>query len=110
MAKRSISKTVKFLPEELAIIETKANELKLKPANYIRTMALDGQILKLEVPEYYNTIKELHRIGTLFNQITRRLNETGSFYYDDMQNIKEEYENLCRMLNQYLSTLRLKKL
>ncbi|MCM1524742.1 MAG: MobC family plasmid mobilization relaxosome protein [Ruminococcus sp.] len=110
MAKRNISKTVKFLPEELAKVERNASELNLKPARYIRTMAVDGQILRLEVPEYHNTIKELHRIGSLINQITRRLNETGSFYYDDMQNIKEEHENICRMLNQYLSTLRLKKL
>lgn len=110
MAKRNILKTVKFLPEELAEIEKRASELNLKTARYIRTMALDGQILKLEVPEYYQTIKELHRISALINQIARRLNETGSFYYDDMQNIKEEHENLCRMLNQYLSTLRLKKL
>lgn len=110
MAVKNLTKKFRLSSEEMQIITQKAKALNMTTSKYIRTMALDGQILKLEVPEYYNTIKELHRIGTLFNQITRRLNETGSFYYDDMQNIKEEYENLCRMLNQYLSTLRLKKL
>lgn len=110
MATKTVKKDVRFSPEEMEKIKNNAKALNMTTSMYIRTLVKDGQILRLEVPEYHNTIKELHRIGSLINQIARRLNETGSFYYDDMQNIKEEHENICRMLNQYLSTLRLKKL
>lgn len=110
MANKTVTKNVRFSPEEMDAIKAKAKALNMTTSKYIQTLVIDGQILKLCVPEYYNTIKELHRVGALLNQITRRLNETGSFYYDDMQNIKEEHENLCRMLNEYLSTLHLKKI
>lgn len=109
MSKRNYSKTIKFSPEEFEIIENKSNSINMKPANYIRTMALDGEVLKLEVPEYRSVIIEMNRIGTNINQIARRLNETGSLYYEDIKNIKEVHEELCLMLNQYLSTLRLQK-
>ncbi len=107
MSNKTIVKSIKVSPEEMKKICTKADALNITTSKYIRTMALDGKILRLEVPEYYQTIKELHRIGALLNQITRRLNETGSLYYDEMQNIKDEHENLCRMLNQYISSLKL---
>lgn len=110
MSKRSISKTVKFSPEELAKIKEKADKVNSKPAHYIRTMALDGEVYFLESPEHREIITEMHRIGANINQIAQRLNETGSLYYADMENIREEHDNLCRILSQYLSTLRLKKL
>lgn len=109
MSKRNYSKTIKFSTEEFEKIKYRSDTLNMKPANYIRTIAIDGEILKLEVPEYRSVILEMNRIGNNINQIARRLNETGSLYYDDIKNIKEVHEELCLMLNQYLSTLHLKK-
>ncbi len=110
MAKKNLTKKFRLSSDEMEIIKQKSETVNMTISKYIRTMALDGKILYLKVPEYQDTIKELHRIGGLINQIARRLNETDSFYYDDMQNIKEEHEKLCHMLNQYLSTLTLKEL
>lgn len=110
MQKKSVTKNVRFTPDEMKYIEKKSNELNMTTSKFIRTISLKGEILKLENPEYRNIILEMNRIGTNINQIARRLNETGSLYYDDVKNIKEVHEELCLMLNQYLSTLRLKKL
>ena len=75
-------------------------------SKYIRTMATEGQAVMTVIPEYYSIMTELSKIGNNVNQIARRLNEQGSFYYEEMAQIKEEYEALCRMLNQFPSTLR----
>lgn len=110
MANKNIRFTVRFSDEELNEVERKAKQMKMTTSRFIRTMAVDGQATMLEVPEYTKVIVELTKIGTNLNQITRRLNEQGSFYYEEMSEIKEEHEKICHMLNQYLSTLRLKKL
>ena len=75
-------------------------------SKYIRTMATEGQAVMTVIPEYNSIMTELSKIGNNVNQIARRLNEQGSFYYEEMAQIKEEYEALCRMLNQFPSTLR----
>lgn len=110
MANKNIRFTVRFSDEELNEVERKAKQMKMTTSRFIRTMAVDGQATMLEVPEYTKVIVELTKIGTNLNQITRRLNEQGSFYYEEMSEIKEEHEKICHMLNQYLSTLRLTKL
>lgn len=107
MKNKTVIKPVRFSPEDIAEIERKAEQMQMSTSKYIRTMAIDGQAYKLEVPEYRDIMIELIRIGTNINQIARRLNEQGSFYYEEMAQIKEEYEYLCRMLNQFPSTLRL---
>ena len=109
MAKKTQVKTIKFSPDELDRISAKMKSCKMSFSKYLRTMALEGEITILDSPEYQKVILEMNRIGNNFNQIARRLNETGSFYYDDLIDMKEEHEKLCLMLSQYLSTLRLKK-
>lgn len=108
--KKTIIKPVRFSPEEISDIEQKAKTMKMTTSRYIRTMAIDGQAVMTEVPEFTKIMVEMSKIGNNINQITRRLNEQGSFYYEEMAQIKEAHENLCRMLNQYPSILRLTKL
>lgn len=110
MTKKTLTKNIRFSPEEFSEIRKKAELSEKTTSAYIRTMALDGEVYFLESPEHREIITEMHRIGVNINQIARRLNETGSLYYADMENIREEHDNLCRILSQYLSTLRLKKL
>ena len=110
MSKKTIFKGLKLSPEEYELIIQKAELTHKKFSDYVRSMALDGEVYFLESPEHREIITEMHRIGANINQIARRLNETGSLYFADMENIREEHDNLCRILSQYLSTLRLKKL
>ena len=51
---------------------------------YLRKMAIDGYILKLDLPELREMISLLRRSGNNLNQLARRLNETGRFYAADM--------------------------
>lgn len=109
MPEKNIKKSFKISPEEYDKILSRMKSCKMSFSKYVRTMALEGEIVILDSPEYQKVILEMNRIGNNFNQIARRLNETGSFYYDDLIDMKEEHEKLCLMLSQYLSTLRLKK-
>ena len=110
MSRKPVRITVRYSPEEIEKVKFKAKEMKMITSKYIRTMSLDGEAYMLVAPEYTNVMNEMTRIGTNINQIARRLNDQGSFYYDELAEIKEEHEELCRLLNQYLSTLHLKEL
>lgn len=107
---KKIIKSVRYSSEEWSIIQNKSKNLNMKTGTYIQHISVNGKIVIVNTPEYQNIKKELNRIGVSYNQIARRLNETSSIYYDDIENMKEEFEELCRMLNVYLSTLRQQEL
>ena len=74
---------------------------------YLRKMAIDGYILKLDLPELREMISLLRRSGNNLNQIARRLNETGRFYDADMEDLLQRQEQLWQAANTILSRLAL---
>ena len=56
---------------------------------YMRKMALDGYILRLEIPELkeYVAMQRVH--SRRFNEIAKRVNETGRLYPEDVTEMKE---------------------
>ena len=72
---------------------------------YLRKMAIDGYILKLDLPELREMISLLRRSGNNLNQIARRLNETGRFYAADMEDMLLRQEQLWHTANCILTRL-----
>lgn len=103
--KKQLIKSVRYSNDEWEIIKQKAKKLNMKTGTYIQKISVEGKILIINSPEHQRILNELHKIGSNYNQIARRLNQTNSIYYDDIKDIKQEYEDLCHMLNIYLSTI-----
>ena len=72
---------------------------------YLRKMAIDGYVLKLDLPELREMISLLRRSGNNLNQIARRLNETGRFYAADMEDILQNQERIWQAASGILSRL-----
>ena len=72
---------------------------------YLRKMAIDGYILKLDLPELREMISLLRRSGNNLNQIAQRLNETGRFYAADMEDMLQRQEQLWHTANRILTRL-----
>lgn len=100
-------KQVKFSIDEWSRVEQRAADVKMKTATYIQRMAVDGKIIRLENSESRDVIKAMNRIGVSINQIARKANETHNLYAADIEKLKGEHEELCLILNQYVSGLRL---
>ena len=77
---------------------------------YLRKMAIDGQIIKLELPELKEITSLLRYTCNNINQIARKANETHSIHAKDVDDIRLEVDSTCRILNQFLSTLQSTKL
>ena len=72
---------------------------------YLRKIAIDGYIVKLDLPELREMISLLRRSSNNLNQIAKRLNETGRFYAADLEDMLWRQEQLWQTANRILSRI-----
>ena len=72
---------------------------------YLRKMAVDGYIVKLELPELSELLSLLRRTSNNVNQIARRVHETGNIYDKDLEDILQKQQELWAGVNEILSRL-----
>ncbi len=70
-------------------------------ARYLRTMAINGCIIKPDHTDIKQTNYELHKIGVNINQIAKKVNETGNIYSEDIRTIEEMMDAIWQ-LQKYL--------
>ena len=79
--KRDIQLKVRVTPEERAMIETKMAQLgTTNMGAYLRKMAIDGYVVKLDLPELRELVSLLRYSSNNINQLARRVHETGRVY------------------------------
>ena len=72
---------------------------------YMRKIAIDGLIVKLDIPQMKEMISLLRRSSNNLNQIAKRMNETGRFYDTDMEEVQMQQEQLWKLANEILTKL-----
>ena len=108
MANRNRPIQVKFrvTPEERLLIDKRMQQLgTMNMAAYLRKMAIDGYVVKLDLPELRDMISLLRRTSNNFNQIARRVNSTGRIYYEDIHEMKLMLEQQWQIGNKVLEAL-----
>lgn len=72
---------------------------------FLRKMALDGIVVKLDVPELKEMISLLRYSGNNINQIAKRLHQTGRVYEADLADVKANQERLIDLANTIITKL-----
>ena len=72
---------------------------------YLRKMAIDGHIIKLDLPELKDTRSLLRHTSDNFNQIAKRVNSTGRIYTEDITGMKELLDHIWNDFNIILQRL-----
>ena len=104
--KREVQLNFRVSPEELALIEQKMAQLGTKNREaYLRKMALDGYVVRLELPELKELVSLMRRSSNNLNQLTRRVHETGRIYDADLKDISQRQEALWDGVHQVLTQL-----
>ena len=104
--KRNIRIRFRVTPEEKVLIEEKMTQVGTSNMEaYLRKMAIDGYILKLDLPELKEMISLLRRTSNNLNQIARRTNQTGRLYWEDLGDILQNQEHLWQAANEILGKL-----
>ena len=108
MANRNRPVQVKFrvTPEERKMIDRRMEQAGISNmAAYLPKMAIDGYVVKLELPELRDFISLLRRTSNNFNQIARRVNSTDRIYADDIAEMKNLLEQIWEADNRILEKL-----
>ena len=91
--KREVQLNFRVSPEELALIEQKMAQLGTKNREaYLRKMALDGYVVRLELPELKELVSLMRYSSNNLNQLARRAHETGRIYDADLEDITRRQE------------------
>ena len=104
--KREVQLNFRVSPEELALIEQKMSQFGTKNREaYLRKMALDGYVVKLELPELKELLSLMRYTSNNLNQLTKRVHETGRIYEADLEDISQRQEQLWAGVKEILAQL-----
>lgn len=104
--KRTVQLHFMVTEHERELIRQKMTQLGTNNLGvYLRKMAIDGYIVKLELPELSELLSLLRRTSNNINQVARRVHETGNIYGTDLEDILQKQQELWDGVNKILSRL-----
>lgn len=104
--KRNIEIRFRVTPEEKILIQKKSEQAGTTNLSaYLRKIAIDGYVLKLEIPELKEIISLLRYSSNNLNQLTRRAHEVGRIYDSDLEDIQRNQEKLWDAMNTIIRSL-----
>ena len=103
---RKVQLNFRVTEREKQLIEDRMQELGTTNREaYLRKIAIDGMLVKLEVPELKEIVSWMRRTSNNVNQIARRLNETGRIYEIDITDVQNQQEQLWDILNSLITKI-----
>lgn len=106
MADHNIVKNIRMTPEELQAIQKKMELFGTTNFSaFVRKMAIDGYVVKLELPELKELVSLLRYSSNNLNQLTKRVHESGRIYDADLEDIHQNQERLWGAAQQILDKL-----
>lgn len=92
--------------DERALLERKMRETgTTNMGAYLRKMALDGYILRLDLPELKEMLSQLRYMGNNVNQIAKRANEVGVIDEMDIRGVSKRQERMLEQMARLLEKL-----
>ena len=101
MANRTRPNQILFFvsDDEKRIIKAKMAQLGTRNMGaYLRKMAIDGYIIKVDYTQQKKLAAAVSRVASNINQICRLINSTGHFYADDITELKERQGEIWQLL------------
>ena len=87
--------------QEKELIESKMAQLCTRNMGaYLRKMAIDGYIIKVDYTEQKKLAAAVSRAAANINHICRRINQTGHFYGDDIVELKAKQREIWELFKQ----------
>lgn len=92
--------------DERVLLDRKMREAgTTNMGTYLRKMALDGYILRLDLPELKEMLSQLRYMGNNVNQIAKRANEVGVIDEMDIRGVSKRQERMLEQMARLLEKL-----
>ena len=91
--------------EESAEIRCKASAAGMTVSRFLRTAAVNSQVVLYNTADLFGLRSELKRIGNNINQIAMVVNSNRAVYQSDVRELKKQFSELSEKLNEHLKPL-----
>jgi len=91
--------------EEASEIRRKAAAAGMTVSRFLRTSAMNSQVVLYNTADIYGLRSDLRRIGNNINQIAMVVNSNRSVYQSDVRELKKQFSELSEKLNEHLKPL-----
>lgn len=91
--------------EEASEIRRKAAAAGMNVSRFLRTSAVNSQVVLYNTADLFGLRSELRRIGNNINQIAMVVNSNRSVYQSDVRELKKQFSELSEKLNEHLKPL-----
>ena len=93
-------------PEDRELIKKKMEEAGIKNMSaYIRKMAIDGYVVRLDLSDVNEVARLLHINSNNLNQYAKRANETDSIYEADIKDLQRSHQEILKLMGEILDRL-----
>ena len=91
--------------EEAAEIRRKAAAAGMTVSRFLRTAAVNSQVVLYNTADLFGLRSELRRIGNNINQIAMVVNSNRAVYQSDVRELNKQFSELSEKLNEHLKPL-----
>ena len=91
--------------EEASEIRRKAAAAGMTVSRFLRTSAVNSQVVLYNTADLFGLRSELRRIGNNINQIAMVVNSNRSVYQSDVRELKKQFSELSEIINDHLKPL-----
>lgn len=93
--KQDIQLHFRVTRREKEIIDQKMTQMGTKRLGvYLRKMAIDGYVVKLDLPEVRKLVSLLRYAGNNLNQLTKVAHTTGNIYGEEIERLEETFNKI----------------
>ena len=97
---------VRVTKDEWKQIHERMAEVGMKNMSaFIRKMALNGYLIKLDLSDVKEVLRLLHINSNNLNQYAKRANETGSIYEADIEDLQRSHQEILKLMGEILDRL-----
>lgn len=106
MPTNKLRKEIVLTTEEADIIHKRMKDAGMNNMSaYIRRMALYGYVIHVDMPELKELLRLMKINSNNLNQYTKRANETGNVYQEDVDELVQSQQKMLALLGRILDQL-----
>ena len=97
---------IRVSADELSAIKKRAADSDMTVSNFLRDLALNGNVILYDTEDIYRFNQLMRSIGTNINQIALVVNVEKKVYKGDIDALRREVNNLRDEFHKYISPLK----
>ena len=102
---RNIVMKFRATEEEAADIRRKASAARMNVSRFLRTAAVNSQVVLYNTANIYGLRSDIRRIGNNINQIAMVANSNRSVYLSDVRELRKQLNEMSGSIAEHLKPL-----